>query len=229
MAQSWRWYLQPNFHIFIRKMVLQLKCTFSDMTLNILRRYYLRFKMRQSHGWSPHHLDPDVSTSEKAKHWLFLPDEHAKQKHILIAQKHAVSEYTPFYSEIIRKPKVNYENLFLTETSKNRTETWVWRDQHTGSMSDQTCSRRGDFQYKHSHQLSCSNTQINLAVPVPCQHRGLYARFLLLNPRFWLFSGKTSFCQKAAVVASCLKSCSVWFLTKVWEADDRLGSRSELS
>lgn len=126
MAQSGRWYLQPNFHIFIKKIVLQLKHTFSDMTLNILHKHYLRFKMRQSHSWStchswsPYHLDPDFSTSEKAKHWLFLTDVHAEQKHIL-RQKHAVSEYTPFYSEIIRKPRVSYENLSLN------TATIGWR------------------------------------------------------------------------------------------------------
>lgn len=36
-----------------------------------------------------------------------------KQKHIMLREKQAVSEYTPFYSEIIGKLKVNCENLFL--------------------------------------------------------------------------------------------------------------------
>lgn len=41
--------------------------------------------------------------------------------------------------------------------------------------------------------VSCSNTQINFSLPVPCQHRGLLARFLLLTHQFWLLPGKTSF------------------------------------
>lgn len=77
-------------------------------SFNVVLNYSLRFKVRWCCYWNAYHLDPNFTSSA---HYFC---KNNKLKHFLIRQKYAVSEYTIFYLELIRKTKAIYEGLSLT-------------------------------------------------------------------------------------------------------------------